>query len=353
MLKQRFHQANEALRGGGWLAAAASGFFLASCAAVLQGMVAGLPFDKLAFVVHLNWWVFFGVLVTSTAALVWLCLRWGNQRPLSTVLPAACFGFVLLLASGVSGGSIYFSLGLCLPLYFTLRWSFSQARFPFGKPGIPMRATLAVAAALFLGFTLLLSYASILRYRTYNATNFDLGLFAQMFESLRKTGHAFTTLERNEFMTHFGVHCSPIFYLLLPIYMLAPRVETLLVMQAAAVGAGVFAVRGIARRLFGKSPRLIMLSCLLFVLNPGFSLGLLYDFHENKFLTALVLFAVYFLLKEKVAGLLVFSALILSVKEDAAIYVVSLALFLLIAQRWTNNRRRAAAGIIMIAASVI
>ncbi|MCL2300913.1 MAG: DUF2079 domain-containing protein [Firmicutes bacterium] len=353
-LQRQFHRIDAILRGGGWLAAEAAGLFLASCAAVIQGVAYGRAFDSLDFVVELNWWVFLGVLLASVAVLIWLCLLWENQQPLATVLPVSCFCFVLLLASGVSGGNIYYSLGLCLPLYFALRWSFTEKRFPFGRPKIPMWATYAAAAGLFLGFTLLMSYASILRYRTYNATNFDLGLFAQMFESLRKTGHALTTLERNRLLTHFGVHCSPVYYLLLPFYMLVPRIETLLVLQAAAVGAGVFAVRAIAKHLFGDSPRLVMASCLLYLFNPAIPQGCLFDFHENKFIAVFLLWAVYFLLKRKIAPLLLFSVLVLSVKEDAAIYVAALALFLLFAQKWEGKRRaQIVTGVAMLAMAAV
>ena len=351
--RRQFTILHATLQGGGWLAVAAAALFLASCAAVMEGMTVGLEFDNLHFVAQLNWGLFLGVLIASAAVLAMLCLMWRSQRPAAVVLPAACFCFVLLLAGG-GAANIYFSLGLCLPLYFALRWSFSRERFPFGQPKIPMWTTLAAAGVLFLGFTLLIGWASVLRYRTYNATNFDLGIFAQMFESLRKTGHAWTILERNRLLTHFGVHCSPVYYLLLPFYMLVPRIETLLFLQAAAVGAGVFAVRAIARELFGDSPRLILGACLLYLFNPAIPQGCLFDFHENKFLAVFLLWAVYFMLRQKTAPLLVFSILTLSVKEDAAIYVVSLALFLLFARKWEGKRaKQTVTGIGMIVISAI
>ena len=352
--KQHFNSLNEILHDGGWLAAGAAGVFLASCAVLIEGMALGLRFDNLAFVAGLNWALFICVFIAGTAVLVYLCMLWRNQLPLSVVLPAGCFCFVLLLAGGMGGGNIYFSLGLCLPLYFAMRWSFSGERSPFGRPNIPMWATYAAAGLMFVLFTLLMAYASILRYRTYNATNFDLGLFAQMFEFLRRTGHAFTTLERNRLLTHFGVHCSPVYYLLLPFYMIVPRIETLLVLQAAGVAAGVFAVRAIAKELFGNSPRLIMGACLLYLFNPSMPQGTLFDFHENKFLAVFLLWAVYFMLKQKIAPLLLFSVLTLSVKEDAAIYVIALALFLLFAQKWEDRRRaQIVTGISMILMSVV
>jgi len=353
-LQRQFNNLDGILQNGGWLAAAAAGLFLASCAVLIEGMALGLGFENLSFVAELNWALFFCMLFAGTAVLIVLCALWRSQLPLSTVLPAGCFCFVLLLASSMGGGNIYFSLGLCLPLYFALKWSFSGARFSFCQPKIPMWTTLAAAGLMFLAFTLLMSYASILRYKTYNATNFDLGLFAQMFEYLRRTGHAWTTLERNRLLTHFGVHCSPVYYLLLPLYMIVPRIETLLVLQAAGVAAGVFAVRGIAKELFGDSPRLIMAACLLYLLNPTMPQGTLFDFHENKFLAVFLLWAVYFMLKQKIAPLLLFSILTLSVKEDAAIYVAALALFLLFAQKWKDKKTaQILTGVGMIAISVI
>ena len=354
-MKQFTRQIRDTLRGG-WLALAAASFFFALCAVLTQGMSLGYHFSDLGFVAALSWPLFFGAALFAAAGLALLCLLADNQKPLGIGLLGTVICFMLVLASD-SESDIFFYLGLCLPLLLALRFCCDPSRDPFGKTRLPSRQSGAKlpAWALFLFFTALLSWASILRYRTYNATNFDLGIFAQMFEQLRRTGHAWTTLERNQLLTHFGVHCSPVFYLLLPAYWLVPRIETLLVLQAAAVSAGALAVRAIAEHLFGKSPRLIALCCLLYLFHPGIPLGTLFDFHENKFLSVFLLWAVYFLLKEKPLPLLLFSLLTLSVKEDAAIYVVALALFWLCRKPWswnTQGRKRIFTGLGMIALSV-
>jgi len=366
-MRQSARRVLDTLRGG-WLALAAAGLFFALCAVLVHGLGLELHFSDLAFVAAMPWPLFFGAALLGIAALALLCVLAGNQKPLSIGLLGTVVCFMLLLASD-SESDILFYLGLCLPLLLALRFCLGSgnlpSRDPFEKSYLSPRiaednafsrafGTAKIPAwALFLFFTALLGWASVLRYRTYNATNFDLGIFAQMFEQLRRTGHAWTTLERNRLLTHFGVHCSPVFYLLLPFYWLVPRIETLLVLQAAAVSAGVLAVRAIAQHLFGKSPRLILLCCLLYLLHPGIPLGSLFDFHENKFLAVFLLWAVYFLLKEKPLPLLLFSALTLSVKEDAAIYVVALALFWLCARPWSREeKKRVFMGLGMIALSV-
>ncbi|MDR0531880.1 MAG: DUF2079 domain-containing protein [Oscillospiraceae bacterium] len=345
-----------ALRGGGGLALAAASVLMASIAALFRGYTMGDSFTSLYFVANFSW-SFFCVWIFVSAALLLLCTwLWDNQKPLAAVLLAAGFCFALLLSTD-RPSDIWFTAGLCVPLFLALRWGNDDSRFPLGRLNLPpqsaMRLTRLAAWGIFVAYTLLLSYYSILRYRTYSATNFDLGLFAQMFEFLRRTGHAWTTLERNELLTHFGVHCSPVFYLLLPVYCLFPRLETLLVLQAAGVAAGVFAVRAIAQHLFGPSPRLILGACLLYVLQPSITHGVLFDFHENKFLAVFLLWAVYFMLKNRTLPLLAFSLLTLSVKEDAAIYVVSLGLYYLLSKPWNRqNKTRVLTAWAMIVMSV-
>ena len=353
-IKQIAYRFLPVLKNGGWVAIAASSLFCAVCAGLVQGRAQGLSFSDLQIAAQVNWIVFFGVAAAAASVQLLICRVFENQRFLAAALPASIFCFAMFVANDAPS-NIFFSLGLCLPLFFALRWALQKQRNPFGQPNIPMWATHAFALLLFFAFSIIMAYYCILRLRSYNATNFDLGIFAQMFEYLRSTGRMLTTLERNRLLTHFGVHVSPIYYFVLPIYMLFPRIETLLIVQAFAVGAGVFAVRGIAEHLFGKSPRLVMLCCMLFIFNPAFSSGLFFDFHENKFLTVLILYAVLFMLKQKAVPLLIFSGLALMVKEDAAIYVIALAMFLLIAQRWDKNREklRVATSGVMLACSLL
>lgn len=61
-----------------------------------------------------------------------------------------------------------------------------------------------------------------LRYLGYLAPNFDFGVFTQMFHNMRESFLPMTTCERNGLLSHFAVHISPVFYLLLPFYALFP-----------------------------------------------------------------------------------------------------------------------------------
>ncbi len=69
---------------------------------------------------------------------------------------------------------------------------------------------------------------------------------------------------------------------------------------------------------------------LIYAFYPCLMNGTFYDFHENKFLTTIILFLFYFIISKRTLWTFVFSLLLLSVKEDAAIYLICIALFVMI-----------------------
>ena len=192
--------------------------------------------------------------------------------------------------------------------------------------------TFICVVAMFTLFAVSMTFATIMRNRAFSTFCFDFGIFAQMFEYMKNTGLPLTTVERNELLSHFAVHFSPVFYLLLPGYFIFSSPEYLLTMQAIIVATGVFAVYGIAREL-GFSPKNTILCCLIYTFYPSMCFGVFYDFHENKFLTVFILFAFYFILKRRFVFFAVFAVLICTVKEDAAIYLVALALYMIISRK--------------------
>ena len=79
-----------------------------------------------------------------------------------------------------------------------------------------------------------------------------------------------------------------------------------------------------------KLTKSVTVACsLIYIFFPTLANGCLYDFHENKFLTVLIMWALYFIVSKKWIGTLVLCALVLTVKEDAAIYVMAIALYIL------------------------
>lgn len=173
-----------------------------------------------------------------------------------------------------------------------------------------------------------LSRILVLRVQNFNTPNFDFGLFVQMFYYMDKTGLPLTTLERNTLLSHFQVHFSPIFYLLLPFYKLWPRPETLQILQILVAASALIPAFLIVREL--RLPRGWQTAlCALLLLHPGLSGSSLYDLHENCFLAPLILWLLWAALRRKWGAFSVFALLLLGVKEDATIYLFCVGLWLL------------------------
>lgn len=190
----------------------------------------------------------------------------------------------------------------------------------------------AVAAIMFCVFVLLVGGTAIARLKSFTAPNYDFGIFCQMFYNMRRSLRPFTTCERDMLLSHFAVHVSPIFYVILPLYALFPSPVTLELVQPLILGSAVLPVLLLARR-YGFSNARSLALCFIALFHPAVVCGTNYDLHENCFLYPLLLWVFYFFETERPAALAVFTLLTLFVKEDAAVYVVFFALYALIARR--------------------
>ena len=170
---------------------------------------------------------------------------------------------------------------------------------------------------------------TVARYRTYTASNFDFGLFCQMFESMATDFTQNTTLERNKLLSHFAVHFSPIYYVLLPFYMIFRCPEFLLAAQATVCFSALIPLVLICRKKHYDSLNILLIS-VAFAALPFLTGGCFYDFHENAFLPPLILWLMYFLETKKLPGIIVFTLLLLCVKEDAGLYVICIGIYALL-----------------------
>lgn len=247
---------------------------------------------------------------------------------------ACSLAYTMVTKGGISANNdrISYLLGICFILFIIISWIAKDDKIGLERFKLSDKVLWIIAGVGAAAFTVVVSYVCILKYNSFAVHSFDFGLFAQMFEQMRTTGLANTTVERNVLMSHFGVHFSPFFYILLPFYMIVPRPETLMVIQALFIAAGVFPVLMICKKF--ELSRVVTIAFIgAYLLFPTLANGALYDFHENKFLTVLLLWTLYFIIADKTALTFVFAALTLSVKEDAAIYIIAIALFMIFTRK--------------------
>lgn len=167
---------------------------------------------------------------------------------------------------------------------------------------------------------------TIAKHRSFGTPCFDMGIFLQMFYSLRDNFTAVTSCERDVIMSHFNVHSSYIFYLILPIFALIPKAETLLVVQALFAIGGVVPLYLIAKNRGFSGAKLLGI-CSVYIFSASLIMPCYYSFHENCLLPTLIMWMLYAAEKKKFPLFYIMAALILSVKEDAALYDICFGLF--------------------------
>ncbi|HBL40862.1 MAG TPA: hypothetical protein DDY98_04535 [Ruminococcaceae bacterium] len=187
----------------------------------------------------------------------------------------------------------------------------------------------AVAGAVVLG---LIGTFTCMRQAAYCTPNYDFGLFCNMFYYMRKTLLPLVSSERDMILSHFAVHISPIYYVLLPFYALFPSPYTLQIGQAVVLASGVLPVYFLAKHK-NLSPKLTAVLMVAYALNPVIFCGTSYDLHENCFLVPLLLWMFCFFEKKKYIPMFVFALLTCMVKEDATLFVLFFGLFLIFSRK--------------------
>lgn len=279
------------------------------------------------------------------------------QMPLIRVIAVACGGILLL--SGISrfvntakverwvivgvfgilaiaalrASFTWAFLAVCiLVLIFLVVFGFcgwDRQPEPVSRPKRAHRVWRWIVVGLSIAFFLFVSCWTVGRVYSFSTPTFDFGIFCQMFYNMKESGLPMTTVERDGMLSHFAVHVSPIYYLLLPFYALVPTPATLQVLQAAVITSAVIPLWKIGRHhsLTGAQRTLV---CAVLLLYPAYSGGTGYDIHENCFLTPLLLWLFYGIDRKNTAITATAAILTLMIKEDAAVYVAVIALWLIV-----------------------
>ena len=195
------------------------------------------------------------------------------------------------------------------------------------RPKINRPFLIGAYAALAVMFAVFVGGLTALRYKMYIAPNFDFGIFSQMFDYMKETGIPYTTCERDTLLSHFHVHLSFIYYLILPFYALFDTPYTLNIAQAVVLASGVIPLYLLCRH-HKLSDWVTLALGVVYVFYPALSAGCFYDIHENCFLMPLLLWLMVSIDRDSTAGLILSAVLICTVKEDAPIYLMFVAIWM-------------------------
>ncbi len=252
-----------------------------------------------------SWFLFFA----ATVCMIWWCV-----------------------ASPSTQGRAYFWLAAAFVYSIFLLYTAFENRELFSKLNVGNKTLIFTVFALSLVSFTVLSVIGCLRYKTFSSPNFDFGIFVNMFHNMKECGLPLTTCERDGLLSHFAVHISPVYYILLPFYMLFPTPYTLQISQSAVLIAAVIPLVLLSKH-FKLSNKLTVCIAALYLFYAAVSTGCLYDIHENCFLPLFLLLTFYFFEKGSNLPMFLCILLTLAVKEDAAIYVAVFGMYILLSRK--------------------
>ncbi len=195
------------------------------------------------------------------------------------------------------------------------------------------------AAALLLLFAAATALA-VRKYLVFGYVGQDLAYFGQiMYTTLH--GHLFwgsllqDLIYSRPVATDFAGHNSPIMFLALPFYALAPSPLTLLVLRNLSLIACAAPVFLLARRQVSAS--IAWLWVAAFLLTPAILQQTVFDFYPLTFVALPLLFTLYFYLEQRYTAYCIALAFTLLVREDLVFFAFGLGLLALL-QRLTSRR---------------
>lgn len=193
-----------------------------------------------------------------------------------------------------------------------------------GAPHLPV-------AMLIGAYTLHFARLSVAVHDGYGTPGYDMGIFDQGVWLLSRFHAPFVTVMGRNL---FGDHTSFILLLAVPLYWIWPRPQTLLVLQTLLIAGAAIPIYLMGRRTTG-SITLATGFAAAYLLNPALQNGNLEQFHPESFLVLSVSVAIYAAFESKGRLLAIAVVASLLVKEDTALLMVPLGIWVL----WRRNRK--------------
>ena len=196
----------------------------------------------------------------------------------------------------------------------------------------------AVVAIAVLRYAIFFSIITIRNHFVLQTAGYDLGIENNLvWNAAHWNGPLFKTSVQmgGPVGTHIGLHETYISYLIGIFYRLAPRPETMLVLQSLLIGAAALPLFAFARRHLGAWTACLV--AVLFLFNAPMHGSNLYDFHYLPFAPLFLWTTLALLAARRDRWAAVAIVLTLANREDMSALLIVVGLFLLL----TGERPRA------------
>ena len=192
-------------------------------------------------------------------------------------------------------------------------------------------------------YCIVFSYITLLRHWSFYSTYFDLGCFEQ---GLWTTLHGLFFWNSPHDASQFGVHNSPILFIMLPIYYLFPYAETLILFQTVLLAIAAIPLYYIGKHYLKAWGGLTF--ALIYLLYPALHGMNLFDFHEMAFIPLILFSALYFLITNRLYYFVILSIVALLIKEDVSLLLIMLTAYAVYTKRYETEAQKKLLCLLMV-----
>ncbi len=196
-------------------------------------------------------------------------------------------------------------------------------------------ATGFALAGLFTGYTAIFTRLSWNNLWGFNMARSDMGYYVSIFRHSSQGVPLGMSLSASG--NHLSGHFDPILVLLSPIYLLYPHAETILLLQAAWLGSGIFPVFLLSRH-FGCGLIGAALLCICYTLYPALHGINLFDFHSIALAVPVIMWLLLFFEQGRKKSFFVTFLLLLLVREDMALLSCFIGFYALVSGKTQGPR---------------
>jgi len=260
-----------------------------------------------------------GVSCALPALFTW---QFGQQRPIAFLILLAVFGLALERLLRISAAEAF-------RLVDAPR--FADGRAFWARLGARVTRTTAPLVVLLAGagYATYTAFFTIRRHHLLQSSAFDLGIFDNLLYNTIK-GRFFESpvMFGPGHHNSISTHAEYLMVLLAPLYALAPRAETVLIIQAGLLGAGAIPLYLFARRLLPAWPSVVLV--LGYVLCAPLHGAQFYDFHWLTLCPFFYFWLFYAIAARKNWLCVLMTLLLFALREDIAVGLACLGVFLFI-----------------------
>lgn len=201
-----------------------------------------------------------------------------------------------------------------------------------------------------LVYFIVFSFLALSRHWSYQSFMLDMANFDQCLWTTLHGSFFYTSVTANIGLSIFGIHNTPILFVVLPFYSLFPSAEVLIIIQCFVLALAAIPLFSLAKEHVGNKGALTITTAY-FLYAPLHGV-ILSDFHELAFAPLILFTCFYFFFKKEMKWFVITCCFALMIREEFVLIIIMIAFYGLIKKDlFTNEKDRLVLALIILLAA--